>query len=149
MPISNTRVTAYREDWANGEVQTTAESPKVYGPFYPGPYTRALFGIERTADVGSQTMDAVLQWRDATGDLTDLLDHAGNAISWVQWTDGQTGLRTLEVGPTVLSSDADDTLTFGTNYKAYNVSLPSELYVEVTGATGTSDAFSGFIEWLP
>ena len=149
MPILNTNPSAYREDWANAVVQTTAASPVTYGPFYPGPYRRAVVGIKRTTSTGAQTMDAKLQFKDATGTQADWLDHAGNAISFVQWADDSHIEKRIEVGPGVTSGDADDTITFGTNYKLYNVSLPSEFYVVVTGASGTDDTFSGYIEWLP
>lgn len=149
MPIGTTIPNSYREDWASAVTQTTAQSPVRYGPFYMGPYSRVRIAIERTAEVGAQTMDAKVQWQDPTGDFADFLDHAGNALSFVQWTDGQTGLRHIECGIGVTSGDADDTITFGTNYKLYNVSMPAEFYVLVTGATGTSDTFSAFNEYYP
>jgi hypothetical protein len=148
MPIGNSNAQAYRDNWASAVVQTTAASPVTYGPFYPGPYTRARIGIQRTASVGGQTMDAKLQYYNATGTAADLLDHAGNAVSFVQWADDSHIEKVIEVGPTTLSSDADDTIT-STNYKWYNVSLPESFVIIVTGATGTSDTFSGYIDWLP
>lgn len=149
MPIANSRVQAYREQWASAVTQTTAASPVSYGPFWPGPYTRVRIGINRTAETGAQTMDAKLQYVNASGAAADFLDHAGNAIAFVQWTDGQTGERIIEVGVGVTSGDADDLITYGTNYRVYNVSLPESFYIVVTGAAGTDDTFSGYIDWLP
>ncbi len=146
MPISNSTPQAHREDWATGVTQLVGATR--YGPFYPGPYTRAIFRIDRTAEVGAETMDAKLQTTDPTGDFVDLLDHAGNACAFVQWADGSAIPKSIEVGSGVLSSDADDIIT-STNFKWYNVSLPAELYILVTGASGTSDTFSGSIDWLP
>lgn len=147
MPISNSRCVGYREEWANAVTQLVGAIR--YGPFYPGCCTRAIFRIDRTAEVGAETMDAKLQTTDATGDFVDVLDHAGAAVGFVQWADGSAIPKTIEVGPGVLSSDADDTITAGTNFKWYNVSLPSEFYILITGAGGTSDTFSAVNEYLP
>lgn len=146
MPISNSRVVAYRDVWANAVTQLVGAT--TYGPFYPGPYTRARIGINRTAEVGAETMDAKLQFPNALGTNADLLDHAGNAIAFVQWADGSVIEKQIEVGPGTLSSDADDTIT-STNYKWYNCNLPESFVIVVTGASGTSDTFTGYIDWLP
>lgn len=147
MPISNARVSAYREQWASATLQNVGAVS--YGPFYPGPYTRARIGINRTAEVGAETLDAKLQYVNGAGTAADLLDHAGNAIAFVQWGDGSTKEKIIEVGIGVTSGDADDTITYGTDYKVYNVSLPESFTILVTGASGTSDTFDGYIDWLP
>lgn len=149
MPILNYTPRAFREDWATGVTQTTAASPVRYGPFFSDAFTRCIIRIDRTASTGAQTMDAALQVQDATGDFVSFLDHAGNAVSFVQWADDSHIHKSIEVGTGVLSGDADDTITFGTNFKAYNVSLPPEWYILVTGASGTDDTFTGIIDWLP
>jgi len=90
-----------------------------------------------------------MQTTDPSGAFIDVLDHAGAAISFVQWADDSHVVKSLEVGVGVTSGDADDTITFGTNHKLYNVSLPSEFYWLVTGASGTSDTFSAYNDMLP
>lgn len=147
MPISNSRCVGYREEWANSVTQLA--SAVRYGPFYPGCCTRLITAIDRISEVGAETLDAKMQTTDATGDFVDVLDHAGNAISFVQWADGSAIIKRVEVGPGTLSSDADDTITAGTNFKWYNCNIPSEFYWLLTGASGTSDTFSAFNEYLP
>jgi hypothetical protein len=146
MPISNSRVSAYREQWASAVTQLVGAT--TYGPFFSGPFTRARFVIDRTASTGAETMDAKLQYLDATGDQVDLLDHAGNAIAWVQWADDSHVTKVIEVGPGTLASDADDVLLVSAN-RYYGGNLPESIYVVVTGASGTDDTFSAYIDWLP
>jgi hypothetical protein len=146
MPVMSRAAAAYREDWASAVTQLVGAV--AYGPFYPGPYSRARIGILRSASAGAETMDAKLQYYNAAGTAADLLDHAGNAVAFVQWADDSHIEKVIEVGSGILSSDADDTIT-STNYKWYNVSLPESFTILVTGASGTSDTFSGYIDWLP
>lgn len=148
MPITiNRDLGASREFWANSVTQLVGATR--YGPFYPGQFTRVKAVIERETSVGAETMDCKMQTTDPTGDFMDVLDHAGAAIAFVQWADDSHIVKTLEVGVGIHTGDADDTITFGTNHKGYNVSLPQEFYWLVTGASGTSDTFSAYHDFLP
>lgn len=150
MPIRNSSPQAYAEQWASGVTQTTAAGATTYGPFYPGPYQRVRIVIERTANTGvNQVLDAKVQYLDGTGDQVDLLDHAGNAISFVQWAAASNINKMIEIGPGVLSSDADDVLLYNTNFRTYNQTLPSAIYIVMTGTVGTDDTFSAYNDWLP
>jgi hypothetical protein len=152
MPIMSRSPQAYQEPVASSVTQLTADASGVarYGPFFSGPYSRVRISIDRHTSVGAQTMAVGLEILDeTTGDIYDWDDHAGAALTFVTFADDSHIRKELEVGIGVLSSDADDTLVFDTNYKAFNQALPSAWYIKVTGASGTSDTYSITIHWQP
>jgi hypothetical protein len=147
MPSTHTMILA-----ASGTSSgTVSDSTETYGFLWPGCNRGVRFDIDRESETGTCTLAAKVQWIDQdTGDASDLLDQAGNAIAFNDWANGETGKRFIVIhGDDALGDDADGVLAVGSNFY-YRQHLPFELQLVLThGGTAVTNVYNATCTWLP
>lgn len=111
-------------------------------------FTELFVKVRRTAETGTCTLDVGIQWFDpVASQFHALLDMAGNAVGIVQYADAAvdtTGYRSLRIGRgSAGGADADGVITYGTNYRAYDIVVPQFFrFVVTNGGTTVTNTYS-------
>jgi hypothetical protein len=102
-------------------------------------YHKGIFlMVNRTAETGTCTLDAQIQWRMPSLTTWENLENA----SIVQMANSAIDLVTLWVYPGIIGGDADGTLAVNTAHKHVDGYLPLFWRVAVTtGGTGVTNTF--------
>ncbi len=120
----------------------TVNSARMVNSLYKG----CVIVANRTAEAGtSPTFDWKLQgYHRVSNTWYDVPSASG-----VQYTTGQTGVRTVVVYPGIVADDADGSVTISTNYKNVSAWLPYEFRIVVThGGTSIANTFAITVEPL-
>lgn len=102
--------------------------------------------ISNTAETGTSTLDAKLQYLNPQSNAwTDI-----PGATFVQFADGATGERFIEMYPTLTASDADSSLTLSTNFKALGMFPHRFMRLSATvGGTSVTRTYSAGGYLLP
>ncbi len=102
--------------------------------------------ISNTAESGTSTLDAKLQYKNPTSlAWTDI-----PGASFVQFADGATGERFIEMYVGATGSDADSSLALATNFKQLGLMPHRFMRLSATvGGTSVTRTFSAGGNFLP
>lgn len=102
--------------------------------------------ISNTAESGTSTLDAKLQYKNPQSNAwTDV-----PGASFVQFADGATGERFIQVYPTLTAADADASITLATNFKILGLYPFRYMRLSATvGGTSVTRTFSAGVFLLP
>ena len=102
--------------------------------------------ISNTAETGTSTLDAKLQfqnpeslvWADVPG------------AAFVQWADGATGEKFLQVYPGLAAGETNNVISLATHFNIVGVNVPRMLRLSVTvGGTSVTRTYSAGYYELP
>lgn len=102
--------------------------------------------ISNTAETGTSTLDAKLQYKNPqSAAWTDL-----PGASFVQYADGATGERFIMLHPNFAGGDADASIALATNFKILGMYALRYLRLSCTvGGTSVTRTFSAGVFLLP
>lgn len=101
--------------------------------------------IDRSDETGTATLDAKVQFKNATtGDWVDL-----EGAAFPQWADGSEETRSLVIYPGITGSDADASLALDTDNDTLCGQYLPRIWRLVLTTTGTTNVVSIYAEYLP
>jgi hypothetical protein len=132
----------------SGSTGVVTDSAQTFSHLFPGPARGLRLDLNRSAEDGTCTLSVAVNRIDVHGTAVALLDHAGNAVVFNDFADGETGRRWIVLHPEAEAADVDGVLAVGNN-TYYRLFLPGELQVVVTtGGTAVSNTYVLTGTWL-
>lgn len=104
-----------------------------------------LLTVNRSAETGTATLDAKLQYKDPVRNAW--LDIEGATLNG--WADGETGDRYLMMYPGLVAADSDNHIDLNTDQASHCGSYLPKFWRLVLTTTGTTNVVSAGAQLLP